>query len=400
MSIGIASRIEVPTPSPEARALALFRQRFGTEPTALAFAPGRVNLIGDHVDYCDGLVFPAALSDGCVCALGPRNGSIAAVSAEVEGAAEIDVLSPLEPGDLADQPAWFAYIAGTYEMMRSRFAPGAEGVNIAVASAVPTGSGLSSSASLEMSVATALESHWGLSLSAVDKALACQKAEHEFAGTPCGLMDQLVSATGRAGCAIRIDCRDASTEAVPLPRASDAVFVIFDSAVSHANGDGGYAERRAACESALPKLGVTSLRDVAPDALGSLPSTLSDVELDAVRHVVSEIDRVRTFPALLSQSRLSEAGRLMDESHVSLSDVFRVSCPEVDTLAQIVRSQCGVHGARMTGGGFGGWVVALIDSGAVQAAGEAVGEAYRSATGLETVYRVVTAGDGARALDV
>lgn len=400
MSMGVASRLEVPTPSPEARARALFRRQFGTEPTALAFAPGRVNLIGDHVDYCDGLVFPAALSDGCVCAVGPRSGSIAAVSAEMDGEAMIDVLSAIEPGDLAAQPGWFGYVAGTFEMMRSRFCPGADGVNIAVASAVPTGSGLSSSASLEMSVATALESHWGLSLDAVEKALACQKAEHVYAGTPCGLMDQLVSATGRAGCAIRIDCRDASTHAMRLPPVGRAAFVIFDSAVSHANGDGGYAERRAACESALPKLGVSSLRDVEPGALDALPDGLNEAERDAVHHVVGEIDRVRRFPDLLAAMRLGEAGTLMNESHASLSGVFRVSCPEVDKLAGIIREQPGVYGARMTGGGFGGWVVSLIAAEAVDEASEAVTLAYRRATGLETTSRVVVAGDGARALTV
>ena len=210
MSIGAASRIDLSTPSPEARARALFVQAFGTEPAAMAFAPGRVNLIGDHVDYCDGLVFPAALSDGCVCAVGPRSGEICAVSAEIDGEPVVDVLSPLTPSDLADLPGWFGYVAGTYEVMRSRFMPGAGGVNIAVASEVPPGSGLSSSASLEVSVATALEALWGIRVDPVEKALACQKAEHEFADTPCGLMDQLVSITGRAGCAVSIDCRDRS----------------------------------------------------------------------------------------------------------------------------------------------------------------------------------------------
>lgn len=398
MSIGIASKIEVPTPSPEARARALYRAHFGTEPTAIAYAPGRVNLIGDHVDYCDGLVFPAALSDGCVCALGPRKGSIEAVSAEIEGSAGIDVLSPIVPGDLSGCPSWFAYVVGTYEMMRRRFMPDAGGVNIAVASAVPTGSGLSSSASLEMSIATALETHWGLSLDPVEKALACQKAEHDFAGTPCGLMDQLVSATGEPGCAIRIDCRDATTEAVRLPDDNLAAFVIFNSTVSHENGDGGYAERRAACESALPKLGVASLRDVTPEAIGDLPDALTEVEVDAVRHVVSEIDRVRRFPRLLAEGRLDEAGALMNESHASLSGTFRVSCDEVDTLARLIREQDGVYGARMTGGGFGGWVVALIEGDAVGRVGRVVADSYQLATGLETEHRMVIPGSGARAL--
>jgi galactokinase len=229
------------------------------------------------------------------------------------------------------------YAAGTFESMRTRFAPNAGGANIAVASDVPPGSGLSSSASLEVSIATALEHLWGVTIDPVEKAKACQSAEHEYAGAPCGLMDQLVSVMGKRGCAIRIDCRDATTTAVPMPPADEAVFVIFDSAVSHANDDGGYAARRAACESSLPKLGVRALRDVAPDRLGSLPDDLTPVEIDAVRHVVSENARVEAFTSLLPQAKLAEAGALMNESHRSLSETYRVSCPEVDTLAEIVR---------------------------------------------------------------
>jgi galactokinase len=396
MSIGAATIPGLSHASPPLRAAELYRMTFGAEPAFVAFAPGRVNLIGDHTDYCEGLVFPAALSDGCACAVGPRNGELSLVSADVDGEATVETGERIEPDDLADLPGWVRYGAGTYEAMRRRFAPDAGGANIAVASDVPTGSGLSSSASLEVSIATALEHLWGLTIDPVEKARACQFAEHAFAGAPCGLMDQLVSVMGQRGCAIRIDCRDASTIAVPLPPADRARFVIFDSAVSHANDDGGYAARRAACESSLPKLGVTALRDVRPEALNSLPASLTDVEVDAVQHVVTENDRVAAFTKLLPEGRLGEAGALMNESHRSLSEVYRVSCPEVDTLASITREQPGVFGARMTGGGFGGWIVALIKTDAIDRVAAEVTESYEAKTGLLTSHRVVQAGNGAR----
>jgi galactokinase len=396
MAFEAATKLDVSNASPPQRAAALYRATFGRSPSFVAFAPGRVNLIGDHTDYCEGLVFPAALSDGCACAVGPRAGELAAVSAELAGEPVIDAGGPIAPEHLDGEPGWMRYAAGTFESMRARFAPGAGGASIAVASDVPTGSGLSSSASLEVSIATALEHLWGVTVDPVEKARACQSAEHVFAGAPCGLMDQLVSVMGRRGCAIRIDCRDATTRAVPMPPADEAVFVIFDSAVSHANDDGGYAARRRACESSLPKLGVRALRDVTPADLRELPASLTPVEIDAVRHVVSENARVEAFTTLLPKGELARAGALMNESHRSLSETYRVSCPEVDTLAEIVRGQRGVHGARMTGGGFGGWIVSLMESSAVDRVSGSVREAYSAATGLETEHRIVVAGDGAR----
>lgn len=396
MSISAASKPQLSNASPAQRAADLYRSTFGHPPSFVAFAPGRVNLMGDHTDYCEGLVFPAALSDGCACAVGPRDGELAAVSAELAGEPVVDASATILPNHLEGEPGWTRYAAGTFESMRTRFAPDAGGANIAIASDVPSGSGLSSSASLEVSIATALEHLWGLQIDPVEKARACQAAEHEYAGAPCGLMDQLVAVMGKKGCAIRIDCRDATTIAVPMPPPREAVFVIFDSAVSHANDDGGYAARRAACESSLPKLGVPALRDVTLAELQTLPASLTDVEVDAVRHVVTENARVEAFTSLLPSGRLAEAGVLMNESHRSLSETYRVSCPEVDTLAEIVRSQPGVFGARMTGGGFGGWIVALMKTSAVENVAGSVREAYKAATGRETEHRVVEAGDGAR----
>ncbi len=382
------------------RAIAKYREAFGCEPTHAAFAPGRVNLIGDHTDYAEGLVFPAALEDGCVCVLGPRDGGFAAVSGDLDGTTEIGLNGRLEPEELNGEPGWVRYAAGTFEAMRRRFAPGAPGVNMAVASDVPPGSGLSSSAALEVSIATALESMWGLDLDPIEKAKACQHAEHVFTNTPCGLMDQLVSTLGQAGHAIRIDFGKNTRLAVPMPSPEVASFVIFDSAVRHANDDGGYAARRAACDSALPKLGVASLGELGIGALDALPATLSPVEVDAVTHVVTENERVRAFARCLTGMRLEDAGGLMTESHRSLSEVYRVSCPEVDTLVSILNEQPGVFGARMTGGGFGGWTVALVHADAIDEVADAVIDRYRAATGLESTFRVVRAGDGARVIDL
>lgn len=396
MQVGADLKLDQKHVSPPERAAELYRTIYGRSPSLIAFAPGRVNLIGDHTDYCDGLVFPAALSDGCACAIGPRDHELAAVSAELAGEPVVNARGTILPEHLDGEPGWMRYAAGTFESMRTRFAADAGGANIAVASDVPTGSGLSSSASLEVSIATALEHLWGVAIDPIEKAKACQAAEHEYAGAPCGLMDQLVSVKGKTGCAIRIDCRDATTQAVPLPPATEAVFVIFDSSVTHANDDGGYAARRAACESSLPKLGVRALRDVTLADLGNLPADLTPEEVDAVCHVVSENARVEAFTSLLPAGKLLDAGRLMNESHRSLAETYRVSCPEVDTLAEIVRNQPGVFGARMTGGGFGGWIVSLMKADAAERTGESVREAYKSATGLETTCRIVEAGDGAR----
>lgn len=392
-------------PSPESsadpsrcaeRAVELFRSRYGREPGRLAFAPGRVNLIGDHTDYAGGLVLPAALTQGCVCAIGERSGVFEAVSADVDGVASVEASGVLEAADLAGQPSWFRYAAGTFQTMREACGSDSTGASIAVASAVPSGSGLSSSAALEVSIATALEALWGVSLSAHEKAVACQKAEHRFTGTPCGLMDQLISVTGRRGFAVRIDFADDSLEYVAMPDAGEAVFVLFDSAVKHANDDGGYAARRAACESVLPKLGIATLREVDAEGLDDLPATLTDVERDAVRHVVTENRRVELFAADLAAGRLSSAGAHMNDSHWSLSRTYRVSCPQVDTLVEIASGTEGVLGARMTGGGFGGWTVALMRAADAERVGREVLERYEAQTGLKSSCRVVATGDGAR----
>jgi len=378
------------------RAIALFRERYGVMPEHVAFAPGRANLIGDHTDYAQGLVMPAALVDGCACAIGPRLGGVSAASADVSGDAVIEADGGIEPEDLRGLPSWLRYAAGTFEVVRRRFSPGLSGANIAVASDVPTGSGLSSSAALEMSIATALEALCGLSLDPVEKARACQRAEQMYAGTPCGLMDQLVAVCGREGHAVRIDFSDDTWEHVPMPDASAAVFLMFDSAVKHANDDGGYAARRVACESVRPKLGVRSLREVEVADLSRLPEGLTGEEIDAVTHVVTENDRVVRFGAALAAGAFAEAGRLMNESHASLSETYRVSCDEVDALAGIVSREAGVHGARMTGGGFGGWVVALVDADAAAGVMARVPGKYAERTGLATVSRRVLAGGGAR----
>lgn len=380
------------------RAVDAYRMRFGGDPASLAFAPGRVNLIGDHTDYAQGLAMPAALTIGCVCAVGPRRGMVSAVSADIRGEGAVSASEPIEPVDLDGLPGWVRYAAGTFEMMRRRFAPGADGANIAVASDVPAGSGLSSSAALEVSIATALCGLWGIEPAAMAMALACQAAEHRYAGAPCGLMDQMVSLMGRREHALRIDFADASARPVALPAASDAAFVLFDSAVKHANDDGGYAARRAACESVLPKLGVASLRAVTMGDLSRIPAALTPAEMDATRHVVTENDRVDRFADALVAGRYDEAGSHMSASHVSLSRVYRVSCPQVDRLVEIATAHPGVFGARMTGGGFGGWAVALVQGSEVATVTASVIERYHAETGLRSAARVVRAGDGARRL--
>ncbi|MEM7621958.1 MAG: galactokinase [Planctomycetota bacterium] len=385
---------------PVERSVSAFEQAFGSSPQHVAFAPGRANLIGDHTDYCDGFVCPAALEIGCGCAIGPGDGTtLEIVAADLGETARIELSDATSAAALAAAAEWMTYAGGTVETVRRAFGVKPRGFRMTLASSVPTGSGLSSSAAVEVSVATAVEAMLGLQIDPVAKAELCQKAEHDFAGVPCGLMDQLTSVSGQEGSAVRIDCRDASIELVDLPDPDAAVFVLLDSAVKHSNASGAYAKRRAACEAAAKKIGVPALRDVAAGSLAGLLPGLATDEALAARHVVTENARVLDFVTAMRSGDLAEAGRLMSESHTSLSEVYKVSCEELDVLAELATAQDGVHGARMTGGGFGGWVVALVDADAAGTLVDTVAERYKAKTGKTTSSRVVVAGRGAYLVD-
>jgi galactokinase len=281
---------------------------------------------------------------------------------------------------------WPSYVAGVLAgFARHASARGVAppSLDIAIATSVPLGSGLSSSASLEVAVATLLEVASGTKLDPVQKALLCQRAEHEFAGVPCGIMDQYVSVMGREGHALLIDCRSQEATPIPLPDPSAAVIVVMNTGVHHALASGEYAKRRAACAAAAAALGVPELRDATPDLLASRAAALTDEEARCARHVIGEIGRTREAAEALRGGDLGRVGRLMNASHDSLRDGYRVSCPELDTLVDSARAVPGVHGARMTGGGLGGCAVALCPPDLAASLAAEVERGYRARHGRE-----------------
>lgn len=353
------------------RACGLFASRFGSPAPAQSWACGRVNLIGDHVDYQGGVVLPMPIGLGCACAAGPGGepGRVRVASTAFDGVHACDGRDALTPGLGVPIGHWASYAAGVVAEIAALAGREGEGVDLALAGSVPVGSGLSSSAAVEVAVARAVCGVWGVELQPMAMARLCQRAEHRFAGAPCGLMDQATAAVGRPGRLLRLDCRDGSFEHVALPEGA-AVFVL-DTGVRHVVADGAYAARRAAAERAAAMLGVRTLRD----AVGMDLSGLPDVERDAATHVTGEIGRVEAACEAVRAGDLGLVGRLIDESHVSLRDVYRVSCPELDAAVEAARAAPGVFGARMTGAGFGGCAVALVDA--------------RAADGFEAAFRGV-----------
>ncbi|MCE9518938.1 MAG: galactokinase [Verrucomicrobia bacterium] len=259
------------------------------------------------------------------------------------------------------------------------------GLDVLLHSTVPLGSGLSSSAALEVCTATLLEAVTGNNLDPIEKALLCQKAEHDFAGVPCGIMDQFISALGREGHLLLLDCRTRKTELVPMSDPSVALLII-NTNVKHELSGGEYTERRAQCEEAARNLGVKSLRDVTAKQLEDGKSKMSEVIYRRARHVISEIERTLRAAEGVRQSDWSTVGQLMNASHVSLRDDYEVSCHELDVVVEItagIGKSGGVYGCRMTGGGFGGCCVALVQSDHLEAITKNIAAAYKAKTGIE-----------------
>jgi galactokinase len=383
------------------RATAAFASRFGGRPTWAASAPGRVNLIGEHTDYSGGFVLPIAIDRACIAVGAPAKGRETRVfSVDLNAEAGFDLTAPLRAGPEAGsnsvaRGSWPSYVAGVAAQFQRLPGLGLVNLDIVIASSVPVGSGLSSSASLEVAVATVLEESTGVRLQPERKALLCQAAEHEFAGVPCGIMDQFISVMGRAGYALLIDCRAQRGTTIPGP--AGASVVVINTNIHHALASGEYAVRKAACVSAAGKLGVPELRDVGgPDVESAgTAAGLSDIERRCVRHVVGENARVLEAAAALRAGDLRAFGRLMLESHASLRDDYRVSCPELDTVVDAAQRTPGVFGARMTGGGFGGCAIAMVEPGAVENLTERVGVEYQARHGRDCSAFVVEASDGA-----
>jgi galactokinase len=327
-------------------------------------APGRVNLIGDHTDYNDGFVLPAAIDLECVVRGTPRD----------DGVVEIAWLD----GDVGSGRYVDGVLAVLAEHGRAPVGLGAE-----VASTIPVGSGLSSSAALEVALALALCDVAGLELAPVELALACQRAEQLATGVPCGIMDQLSSVAGREGCALLIDCRSLEIEPIRMPEG--LAIVVVHSGLPRALEHSAYAERRSACEAVAARLGVPALRDATPEQVADEPRA---------RHVVSENTRVLAAAEALRRGDVARLGSLMSASHASLRDDFEVSTPELDVLVDELGA-AGAVGARLTGAGFGGCVVALAPAEDAAALAARAAEAYRRRTQRNPTTYVCRAAGGA-----
>ena len=345
-----------------------FESVFGAKPDVIAAAPGRINLIGEHIDYSDGFVLPFAISNRTTVSIKKREDRlIRLASAQRQSSIFETIVDDLKPGE---EGKWERYPLGVI------WALGVDsGLDIYVDGKVPLGAGLSSSAALECSVAFALNHLFNLNLTLKELAKLTQKAENDFVGMPCGIMDQSISLMGKSGFALLLDCRDLSTKLVPIDLAASGLeLLIIDTQAHHSLVDGGYAERRANCESAAAKLGKT-MRELNLNELESNKDKLSEVEYRRSRHAVTEIARVLDCVKALESKNFNEVGQLLNASHKSLRDDYNVSCPELD-LAVDTAIKSGALGARMVGGGFGGSAIALLKRGDFESAKLAISKAF------------------------
>ena len=332
------------------------KHHFGSEATLAAAAPGRVNLIGEHIDYCDGFVLPLAIERYIVIAAAPNGRNEVRLRSGDQPEATISLDEEIS---LAE-PKWSNYARGVIHGFQQR-GHTIPGFDACVVSSVPSGGGLSSSAALECAVATLLEGLLDTTLTTKEKALLAQKAEHDFAGVPCGIMDQFASAFGQKDQLILIDCQNGEPELVPFTN-PDLEIIVANTCVSHDLSDGGYAARRKDTEDGLAAIGKSSWRDATMEDVEAAKEAMGDRVYRRSRHVVGEIARTIAAAECFKTNEFADIGKLMKDSHDSLRDDFNVSCPELDLMVQITEDiglEGGVLGGRMTGGGFGGSTVTL-----------------------------------------
>lgn len=364
-----------------------FEQLFGAEP-ALYRAPGRVNIIGEHTDYNDGFVMPMNTAVFTYAAAKPRNDrTVRAHSVLFSETFEFS-LDGIAAGGA---PAWAEYLKGVAFVLQDE---GFDlcGADILIAGEIPLGGGLSSSASLEAVIGVALLGCAGLQAEPMKLALICQRAENEFAGVPCGIMDQAVICCCPGDHAIKLDCRSLDIEAIRLPE--DLCLLVVDSGVKHQLSDGGYKQRREECDFAIALLaskeqGVTSYRDLTPAMVENYQSELGELPFRRARHVVSEIARVLKAEQAIARQDLEALGEILNASHASLRDDFMVSCKELDFLVDTANETPGVYGTRMVGGGFGGCTISLVDPACLEDARAHIVRAYEEFSGKEPWNHVV-----------
>lgn len=373
-----------------------FREIFLVEPTIIAAAPGRVNLIGEHVDYNDGYVLPIALPMQTLFIGRPNGSDECEIVTCCESADEPKRvrfgLRNLAPG----HPKWANYVKGVLHNFGFEIL---EGFNAVIISNVPTGAGLSSSAALEVSTLKFLEALTGKShIKLSDNALICQKAEHDFCDMPCGIMDQLISVGGKVEHALLIDCQSLDTTLLPF-KSSTVATLICNSNVKHELSSSEYPTRRLQCNQALSLMGLKSYRDAKEHHLQVLKKT-DDVYLKRATHVITEIKRTCEAAHSLQTNNLTKLGKLMVESHISLRDNFEVSCKELDLLVDIANSCSGVLGSRMTGGGFGGCTVSLVARQDVENVIRTMDRKYKDATGIQADFFIAEPSQGAHLVDL
>lgn len=364
-------------------------------------APGRVNLIGEHTDYNDGFVMPAAINFSTSVTYRPlseRRFEVYSENFHEEIVLDLDAL-PQEKRN-----HWSDYVVGV-ALMLEQAGHLLTGARLSFSSDVPIGSGLSSSAAIEVATAYALNTGSNLQIERKELAKLCRKAENEFVGARVGIMDQFVSLFGAKDKALLLDCRSLDCKLLPLPQ--DIQLVICNTMVKHALASGGYNERRSQCEEGVRELskvlpGITALRDVSSVELEQHLDVLRPVIYSRCKHIVSENERVLASAAALERHDLRDFGTLMNESHRSLRDDFEVSCAELDLMVELARGVEGVYGARMTGGGFGGCTVNLVARDQIEQFKLVVGPGYEKATGLKPEIYVCAAVNGAEeiALDI
>jgi galactokinase len=360
--------------------VAQFRRLFCAEPR-LFRAPGRVNLIGEHTDYNEGFVMPAALDLATFVAIAPRPDRWLRVhSLAIAATAEFD-LDDRRPPARRD---WSDYVRGV-AIMLERIGYRLSGADLMIGGDLPIGAGLSASAALEVAVGYALLNISSVSIDLIQLAKCCQRAENEFVGMRCGIMDQFISCCGIADHALLLDCQ--SLEARPIRIDPRAQLVICNTMIHHELASGEYNLRRQDCERAVALLsgplgGIKALRDVTAAQLLQHAALLPEVTFRRCRHIISENMRVFGAAAALEAGNLAECGRLMNESHLSMRDDYEISCRELDLMVELAQGVAGVFGSRMTGGGFGGCTVSLVEAGAAHRFAAIVGKAYRGATGL------------------